>query len=74
MESNAVADIFCQKRSDPLLVGSVKSNVGHTEAAAPYMSILKGILALETGIIAPNINFNKPNEEIQALKEGMLKV
>ncbi|KAB7503647.1 Fatty acid synthase [Armadillidium nasatum] len=33
-ELNAIADIFCQNRSEPLLIGSVKSNMGHSEPAS----------------------------------------
>lgn len=74
VESNAIADICAAHRKNPLLVGSVKSNVGHTEASAAFMSLFKALLALDTGLIAANLNLQKVNSEIRAFKEGSLQV
>ncbi|KAK7602868.1 hypothetical protein V9T40_006842 [Parthenolecanium corni] len=74
MESNVVANVFCKNRKEPLLVGSVKSNVGHTESAAGFMSILKALFALDSDQIAPNMHFTKPNPELEPLVQGRLKV
>ncbi|KAL4794077.1 hypothetical protein BDV19DRAFT_390587 [Aspergillus venezuelensis] len=51
-----------------ILVGSVKPNIGHTEAAAGIAGVIKGVLALENGLIPPNILFNNPNPKIQFQK------
>ncbi|KAL4940592.1 hypothetical protein BDV06DRAFT_223966 [Aspergillus oleicola] len=51
-----------------ILVGSVKPNIGHTEAAAGIAGVIKGVLALEYGLIPPNILFNNPNPKIQFQK------
>jgi hypothetical protein len=48
-------------------VGSVKSNIGHTLAAAGAAGALKAMLALEQREIPPTINFEKANEHL-ALK------
>lgn len=74
MESNVVANVFCKNRKEPLLVGSVKSNVGHTESAAGFMSIIKALFALDSDQIAPNMHFTKPNPELEPLVQGRLKV
>lgn len=55
-------------------MGSVKSNIGHSESTAGACSIVKVILAFETGLIAPNINFTKIRPGITSLEEGRLSV
>jgi acyl transferase domain-containing protein len=47
--------------SPPLLIGSVKSNIGHCEAASGLASIVKVVKSIESGWIAPSINFEIPN-------------
>ncbi|KAJ1522159.1 hypothetical protein ONE63_002470 [Megalurothrips usitatus] len=61
-------------RSQPLPVGSVKSNLGHTDAVCGYASICKAIVAMETGTVPATINFSKPNPKIKALAEGRMQV
>lgn len=55
-------------------MGSVKSNIGHTEACSGLCSITKAILAFEHGQVAPNINFTEAKKSILPLVEGRLKV
>ena len=50
-----------RKAEDPLLVGSVKSNFGHLEAAAGVAGLIKIILALQHGAIPPSLHFRTPN-------------
>lgn len=47
-----------------LIVGSVKPNIGHLEAGAAVAGVIKGILAMENGMIPPQIYLNKLNEGI----------
>ncbi|WP_299486085.1 type I polyketide synthase [Acaryochloris sp. IP29b_bin.137] len=51
-------------RSDPLLVGSVKTNFGHLEAAAGVAGLMKVILALQHQQIPPHLHLNTPNSFI----------
>ena len=74
VECNVVDKIFGQNRKEPLLVGSVKTTAGHTEATAGYLSLLKALFALDSDEIAPNMHFNKPNPNIKPLMNGKLKV
>lgn len=74
IESEAVATLFCPGRTAPLLVGSVKSHSGHAEGAAALLSLIKALFALDSGYIAPNMHFSKPNPKIKPLVDGRLKV
>lgn len=67
-------EIFCKKRDSPLLIGSVKSNIGHSEPAGGLVSLVKILLAMETGILSPNLHYKSPNPDVPALKDGRLKV
>lgn len=75
-ELNAAAEIFCKDRTreNPLLIGSVKSNLGHAEGAANFCGIAKLIIALEYERIPKNLHFTSPNPEIKALIKGTMKV
>ncbi len=76
IEARAIATVFggpARRRGDPLLIGSVKTNIGHTEAASGLASIIKTALAMERGVIPPSINFEKPNPKI-ALEDWNLKL
>lgn len=66
--------MFCQGRDGPLLVGSVKSNTGHSEPVGGLVSVVKILLAMENGILPPNLHFKNPNPEIPSLKDGRVKV
>lgn len=66
IEAGAIASVFKDSRSpqQPLRIGSVKTNVGHTETASGLASIIKVAMALEKGKIPPSANFEVPNEKI----------
>ncbi|XP_066991032.2 fatty acid synthase [Anabrus simplex] len=74
VELNAVAQIFCPGRKEPLLVGSVKSNMGHSEASSGLCAVTKVILAMERGELAPCLHYRVPNPHIPALLSGDIKV
>lgn len=56
------------------MVGSIKSNVGHSEVASGFLSILKTLIALDSQIIPPNANFSEVNEDIRAFYAKQMQV
>ena len=73
----AISRAFCASSEGeaPLLIGSVKSNMGHSESAAALSGIAKVIVAIQTGSIPGNLHFDKPRAELSILMdEGKLKV
>ncbi|XP_058792836.1 fatty acid synthase [Phymastichus coffea] len=73
-EVNSIADLFCKDRKTPLLLGSVKSNMGHSEPASGLCSIAKVLIAMEKGVIPANLHFKNPNKDIPALSDGSIRV
>ncbi|XP_052896146.1 fatty acid synthase-like [Anopheles moucheti] len=73
-ECDAIEKVFCPDRTEPLLVGSVKSNIGHSEAAAGICSVTKCVIAMQNCSIPPNINYTEPRTDVPSLLNGKLKV
>ncbi|KAM9963702.1 hypothetical protein ACTFIW_006951 [Dictyostelium discoideum] len=59
--------------SNPLLIGSIKSNIGHCEASSGIASLIKCCVMFKYRQFLPNINFKTPNPLIK-FKEWNLKV
>lgn len=64
IEVMAIARVLCEARSAPLYLGSVKTNVGHLDAAAGIVGLMKCVLALQNERIPPHCNFSEPNARI----------
>ncbi|KAJ5104223.1 Acyl transferase/acyl hydrolase/lysophospholipase [Penicillium argentinense] len=62
IETRAVGRVFGPHGG--IQIGSVKPNLGHSEGASGLTSVIKSVLALEHGIIPPNIKFAEPNPDI----------
>ncbi|CDZ76614.1 Polyketide synthase PksN [Legionella massiliensis] len=65
IEVNSIKKIFNNQRKQPLLLGSVKANIGHLEAAAGMAGFIKVLLCLQHRTIPPQINFNTLNPKIK---------
>ncbi|WP_437819492.1 type I polyketide synthase [Sorangium sp. So ce1078] len=67
IELGALARVLGEGRTEeaPLVVGSVKSNLGHLEAAAGLTGVLKVALALGREVIPPNLHFRRLNPAIE---------
>ena len=66
LEMQALTAVFRADReaATPLVVGSVKTNVGHLEAAAGVTGLIKLILALRHKQIPPHLHMTAPNPHI----------
>ncbi|WP_246257916.1 type I polyketide synthase [Amycolatopsis anabasis] len=66
IEARALGAVLGAGRPEdhPLLLGSVKSNVGHLEAAAGIVGLIKTVLALHHGVIPASLNYAGPNPHI----------
>jgi acyl transferase domain-containing protein/NADPH:quinone reductase-like Zn-dependent oxidoreductase/SAM-dependent methyltransferase/NAD(P)-dependent dehydrogenase (short-subunit alcohol dehydrogenase family)/acyl carrier protein len=75
IEAHALGTILGKNRSgeDPCLIGSVKTNIGHLEAAAGIAGLIKTALAIERRHIPATLNFVRPNPDIP-LEELKLSV
>lgn len=73
-EVNAICDFFCKDRKTPLLIGSVKANMGHSEPASGVCSIAKMVIAMEEGVIPGNLHYKSPNPDLYGIIDGRLKV
>ncbi|MEL7010532.1 MAG: type I polyketide synthase, partial [Cyanobacteria bacterium J06588_4] len=75
IEANALGAVLGANRpsGDRCLIGSVKTNIGHTETAAGIAGIIKVALALKHRQIPPSLNFTTPNPAI-AFEELKLQV
>ncbi len=51
-------------RDRPLLMGSVKTNVGHLEAAAGVAGVIKAVMSLRAPVLFRHLNFETPNPHI----------
>lgn len=66
IEMGALTSVFGEFRTktNPLRVGSVKTNMGHLEAGAGIASVIKVLLSLQHKTIAPHLNFSEGNPMI----------
>jgi phthiocerol/phenolphthiocerol synthesis type-I polyketide synthase C len=66
IEVEALGNVIAQGRTpgDECLLGSVKTNIGHLEAAAGIAGLIKTVLAIFHGEIPPSLHFKCPNPNI----------
>ena len=66
IEAHALAEVFAEGRSPdaPCIVGSVKTNLGHLEAAAGVAGVIKTALAIHHRAIPKSLHFTTPNPHI----------
>lgn len=75
IEAAAIASTFVahvdDSTTDPVFIGSAKSNFGHLEGVSGILSLIKATMMLAKGVILPNANFENPNPEIPSIGKGL---
>ncbi len=61
IEVNSLKAVLGQERSQPCYLGSLKTNIGHLEAAAGIAGLIKTVLCLQHQAIPPNLHFQELN-------------
>ncbi|TRL53767.1 type I polyketide synthase [Mycobacterium tuberculosis] len=73
IEAHALGMVFGRKRpgSGPLMIGSIKPNIGHLEGAAGIAGLIKAVLMVERGSLLPSGGFMEPNPAIPFTELGL---
>ncbi|KAJ3652394.1 hypothetical protein Zmor_018363 [Zophobas morio] len=73
-EVKAIHRALANKCERQLLLGSLKSNMGHAEAASGICSIIKVLIAMETGFIPPNIHLKKIKKGLEGIEQNRMRI
>ncbi|MFP5076502.1 SDR family NAD(P)-dependent oxidoreductase [Rhizobium sp. YIM 134829] len=60
----SIGTVIGARRNAPVPIGSIKSNIGHTEPASGLFGMLKAVMALENNYLPASLHFETPNENI----------
>lgn len=73
IEAHALGMVFGRKRpgSGPLMIGSIKPNIGHLEGAAGIAGLIKAVLMVKRGSLLPSGGFTEPNPAIPFTELGL---
>nr|AKG25414.1 putative polyketide synthase [Hematodinium sp. SG-2015] len=64
IELGALKAVFGEKREAPLVLGALKTNIGHLESAAGIAGLIKAVLVLQHREVPPNLNLTSLNPKI----------
>lgn len=60
----SLGQVIGMRREEPVWIGSIKTNIGHTEPASGLLGVIKAMLALEHDYLPASLHFDTPNEDI----------
>jgi len=70
IEVDAINQVYGRTRQGPLTLGAVKGNIGHLESAAGVASLIKAVLSLHHGRIAPITGLGELNPRIEPMRQS----
>ncbi|WP_375540879.1 type I polyketide synthase, partial [Streptomyces sp. TRM64462] len=64
IEAQALLATYGQEREEPLYLGSLKSNIGHAQAAAGVGGVIKMVQAMHHGVLPKTLHVDEPSPHV----------